>query len=37
MESYFGWDTARLATFPRRARAKNAQPVESSEAAEPVL
>ena len=24
MESYFGWDEARLATFPRRARSKNA-------------
>jgi DNA-binding GntR family transcriptional regulator len=29
MESYFGWDNARLATFPRRARVKNAQAVES--------
>jgi DNA-binding GntR family transcriptional regulator len=30
MESYFGWDEARLATFPRRSRSKNLQAAEGA-------
>jgi DNA-binding GntR family transcriptional regulator len=31
MESYFGWDEARLATFPRRSRSKNAPALENAD------